>query len=78
MVVENSYYDHEVHGQVKVVEVEGDVVFFEKTSETVRYGGTEMPAGGTENKEAFEEQTKPSDFEAGADSTSLFGESKSA
>lgn len=63
MIRPNSYYEHDEHGRVKVVDVDG-LVLYEIVGQTRQIPGMgEIPSGATEPVEAFEERTEPADIE---------------
>lgn len=65
--VENSYYDHDEHGRVKVVDVTNGVVSMEKQRDTVVTGGVQIPAGVKQSAAGFMRDAEPADVTVDAD-----------
>lgn len=61
-IVENSFYEHDEHGLVKVVSVNNGVVSFEKRDESVYTGGMSIPAGSQQAAAGFRDCVEPADI----------------
>lgn len=72
-IVEDSYYDHDRHGRVRVVLVEEDTVFME-TTEIMDMGGGKIPTNRKQDVEEFSRETSPADFTVDAPATSIGAE----
>lgn len=66
-IVENSYYDHDEHGRVKVVDVTNGVVSMEKQHETFVSAGQRFPAGAKQSAAGFQDDAEPADVTVSAD-----------
>lgn len=76
-IVENSYYDHEEHGSVRVLEVTDDIVAFELMETEMRFpGGVSFPEAKREQLATFEEQASPGDVSVDADYIVINSESR--
>lgn len=58
-VVEDTYYNHDEHGRVKVVKDNGEEVGFLVEGETVIINGKEFQKGGWEDRDNFVSNTEP-------------------
>jgi len=74
-IVEDSYYDHDEHGLVKVVAIREHKVLLEKQSEQTVIDGVTIPSGEKEPITDFKENADPADVTASADKAEfdLFG-----
>lgn len=61
-IVENSYYDHDEHGRVKVVDVTNGVVSMEKQEEYSIVGGQRIPGGTKQAAAGFQRDAEPADI----------------
>lgn len=68
-IVENSYYDHDEHGRVKVVDVTNGVVSMEKQEEYEFVSGMGRIPGGTKQAASgFQRDAEPADITIDAES----------
>lgn len=72
-IVEDTFYQHDEHGRVKVAVVDAGQVFFEK-EEQITVEKKRVPAMGEESVEEFTENTEPAPMDVGASTESLSGE----
>lgn len=61
-IVENSYYDHDEHGRVKVVDVTNRVVSMEKQQDWMFVSGTKIPTAAKQAVSGFKEDAEPADI----------------
>lgn len=66
-VVENSYYEHDEHGLVRVVDNSPDNVSFEINGEFIWSGTEKVPKAKKEEPGEFEQSTEPADVSVDAD-----------
>lgn len=66
-IVENSYYDHDEHGRVKVVDVTNGVVSMEKQQDYSVVGGRRIPGGAKQSAAGFQDQAEPADVKVKAE-----------
>lgn len=60
-IVENSYYDHERFGTVKVVSVNNGVVSMEQQENNVITTAGRIPGGKTQSAAGFQDEAEPAD-----------------
>lgn len=61
-IVENSYYEHNEYGTVKVISVNNGVVSMQKRNEMAKYGATQFPAGAKQSAAGFRKDARPADI----------------
>lgn len=71
-VVENSYYDHEQYGTVKVVSVEGGTVSMMQLEETIIVNSKKINKGVKQPVTVFETVTSPANVTVDAEAA-VFG-----
>jgi hypothetical protein len=67
-IIEQSYYDHDEYGRVKVVDVTNGVVSFEKQNEEKFVSGMKIPGGAKQSAAGFQDDAEPADLNITADS----------
>lgn len=66
-IVENSYYDHDEYGRVRVVDLTNGVVSMERVNEKVWMGTTQIPDGVKQSAAGFQRDAEPADVTVKAD-----------
>jgi hypothetical protein len=66
-IVEDSYYDHDEHGRVKVVDVTNGVVSMEKQQDDIVVGGARIPGATKQSAAGFQRDAEPADVTVDAD-----------
>lgn len=61
-IVEDSYYDHDEHGRVKVADVTNGVVTMEKQNDHFISGGTRFPSMAQQSAAGFQDEAEPADL----------------
>lgn len=62
-IVPNSIYDHDEHGEVRVIKVENGVVHMQKENETVHTTAGVIPGGATQSAAGFRRDAEPATVE---------------
>lgn len=65
-IVENSFYEHERYGTVKVVDVTNGVVSMQQRNETVMTTAGNIPGGKQQAAAGFQDEAEPADIEINA------------
>jgi hypothetical protein len=65
-IIDQSYYDHDKHGLIKVVGVTDGEVLMEKQDEVVQEGSQKMLAGAKQSVAGFRRDAEPADINVDA------------